>query len=192
MRFQCFKKARLVIRLFHSSVYTSPSKVGIPIDNAGTYVTASRIPSNTAEYGSNVFVTCSMVILLIPQDTNNTEPTGGVILPIHMLNINITPNWIEDIPRLSAIGKKIGVKIRIAGVMSINIPTINKMIFIKRRSMYLLSVMDIKPLLIAAGIPEYAMTHDIAEEAEIRNRMIPLVAALFSKIFINNFISMLL
>ena len=52
--------------------------------------------------------------------------------------------------------------------------------------------MDIKPLLIAAGIPEYAMTHDIAEEAEIRNRMIPLVAALFSKIFINNFISMLL
>ena len=109
-----------------------------------------------------------------------------------MLNINITPNWIEDIPRLSAIGKKIGVKIRIAGVMSINIPTINKMIFIKRRSMYLLSVMDIKPLLIAAGIPEYAMTHDIAEEAEIRNRMIPLVAALFSKIFINNFISMLL
>ena len=51
--------------------------------------------------------------------------------------------------------------------------------------------MDIKPLLIAAGIPEYAMTHDIAEEAEIRNRMIPLVAALFSKIFINNFISML-
>ena len=77
-----------------------------------------------------------MVILLIPQDTNNTEPTGGVILPIHMLNINITPNWIEDIPRLSAIGKKIGVKIRIAGVMSINIPTINKMIFIKRRSMY--------------------------------------------------------
>ena len=161
----------MVIRLFHSSVYTSPSKVGIPIDNAGTYVTASRIPSNTAKYGSNVFVTCSMVILLIPQDTNNTEPTGGVILPIHMLNINITPNWIEDIPRLSAIGKKIGVKIRIAGVMSINIPTINKMIFIKRRSMYLLSVMDIKPLLIAAGIPEYAMTHDIAEEAEIRNRM---------------------
>ena len=63
--------------------------------------------------------------------------------------------------------------------MSINIPTINKMIFIKRRSMYLFSVMDIKPLLIAAGIPEYAMTHDIAEEAEIRNRMIPLVCVLY-------------
>ena len=115
-----------------------------------------KIPSNTAKYGSSVFVTCSIVILLIPQDTNNTEPTGGVILPIHMLKISITPNWIADIPRLSAIGRKIGVKIRIAGVISINIPITSRIMFIRRSRIYLLSVIAISPLLIAAGIPVLA------------------------------------
>ena len=34
----------------------------------------------------------------------------------------------------------------------------------------------------AAGIPEYAITKDIAEEAEIRNRIMPLVQALLTRI----------
>ena len=114
------------------------------------------------------------------------------MLPIHMLKISITPNWIADIPRLSAIGRKIGVKIRIAGVISINIPITSRIMFIRRSRIYLLSVIAISPLLIAAGIPEYAITHDIADDAEIKNRMIPLVAALFSKIFIKDFILILL
>ena len=40
------------------------------------------------------------------------------MFPRHILKISITPNWISVIPRLCAIGRKIGVKIRIAGVMS--------------------------------------------------------------------------
>ena len=47
--------------------------------------------------------------------------------------------------------------------------------------------MDMIALLMAAGIPVYAITHDIADDAEIRNRMIPLVAALLSRIFIKLF-----
>ena len=45
-------------------------------------------------------------------------------------------------PRLWAKGRKIGVKIRIAGVMSINIPTTIKIIFIRRRITYLFVEMD--------------------------------------------------
>ena len=128
-----------------------------------------------------------MLILLIPQPTNNTDPTGGVMLPRHILKISITPNWILDIPRLSAMGRKIGVKIRIAGVMSINIPTISKITFISRKITYGFSETDMIAVLMAAGIPEYAITKDMAEEAEIRNRIMPLVHALFTKIFIKDF-----
>ena len=58
------------------------------------------------------------------------------MFPRHILKISITPNWISVMPRLWAIGRKIGVKIRIAGVMSINIPTNNKKILTKSNNMY--------------------------------------------------------
>ena len=116
-------------------------------------------------------VTCSMLILLIPQPTNSTEPTGGVMFPRHMLKISMTPNWMSVIPRLCAIGRKIGVKIRIAGVISMNMPTIRRITFISRSTTYLLEETAMIAELIAAGIPEYAITKDMAEEAEIRNRM---------------------
>ena len=114
------------------------------------------------------------------------------MFPIHMLKINITPNCTSDIPRLCAIGRKIGVKIKIAGVISINIPTTNKMIFIKKKITYLLEEIVISAELIAAGIPEYAITKDIAVEAEIKNKITPLVQALLNKICIKDFIVMLL
>lgn len=133
-----------------------------------------------------------MLILLMPQPTNSTEPTGGVMFPKHMLKISITPNWMLDIPRLSAIGRKIGVKIRIAGVISINIPTTIRIMFISRKITYLLVDTDIMAELMAAGIPEYAITKDMAEEAEIKNRIMPLVQALFTRIFIKDFMVRLL
>ena len=136
-------------------------------------------------------VTSSILILLIPQPTNRTEPTGGVMFPRHMLKISITPNWISLIPRLCAIGRKIGVKIRIAGVISMNMPTTFRITFIWKKITYLLVEMDIIPLEIAAGIPEYAITKDMAEEAEIRNKMMPLVQALLTKIFMKDFTVML-
>ena len=132
-----------------------------------------------------------MLILLIPQPTKRTDPTGGVIFPIHILKISITPNWISLIPRLCAIGRKIGVKIRIAGVISMNMPTTIRITFIRKKITYLLVEMDMIPLEIAAGIPEYAITKDIAEEAEIRNRIMPLVQALLTKIFMKDFTVML-
>ena len=96
------------------------------------------------------------------------------------------------IPKLWAIGRKIGVKIRIAGVISINIPTTIRIMFISNRITYLLVEMDMMPSLMAAGIPEYAMTKDMAEEADIRNRMMPLVHELLTRIFMKDFMVRLL
>lgn len=127
--------------------------------------------------------------MLIPQPTNRTEPTGGVMFPRHILKISITPNWISVIPRLCAIGRKIGVKIRIAGVMSMNIPTTMRMMFISRKITYLFVEMDMRPVEMAAGIPEYAMTKDMAEDAEIKNRMIPLGAGTVYQDFCKGFYS---
>lgn len=44
------------------------------------------------------------------------------------------PNCIGLMPNAVHIGSKIGVKIRIAGVTSINVPTTSNSTFIKRRS----------------------------------------------------------
>ena len=70
-----------------------------------------------------------------------------------------------------------------------NMPTTIRITFIRKKITYLLVEMDIIPLEIAAGIPEYAITKDMAEEAEIRNRMMPLVQALLTKIFMKRFYS---
>ena len=110
---------------------------------------------------------------------------------MHMLKISMTPNWISDMPRLCAIGRKIGVKIRMAGVISINMPTTRRMMFIRKKMIYLFVDTDRSALLMTAGIPEYAMTKDIAEEAEIRNRMMPLVHALLTRIFMKELTVML-
>ena len=106
------------------------------------------------KYGSNMAETRSIDILVIPQPTNNTDPTGGVIEPIHMLKIKTTPKCTGSIPKDTQIGKKIGVKIKIAGVISKNIPITNKMILIKKKITYLLSEIANKASAIALGMPE--------------------------------------
>ena len=58
-------------------------------------------------------------------------------------------------------------------LISINIPITSRITFISSRITYLLEETDIIAVLMAAGIPEYAITKDIAEEAEIRNRIMP-------------------
>ena len=67
-----------------------------------------------------------------------------------------------------------------------NIPITRRITFISKKITTLLVEMDIIPELMAAGIPEYAITNDIAEDAEIRNRIIPLVHALFTRILIKD------
>ena len=57
--------------------------------------------------------------------TNRLTPIGGVTNPIARLTTIMIPKWIEFMPTAVTIGRRIGVRIRIAGVVSITIPTIN-------------------------------------------------------------------
>lgn len=80
------------------------------------YVTDKSTIIIAAKYGSNDFITPSIVVLAILQPVNNIVPTGGVIAPIQRLKQIIIPKCIGVIPKPVHIGMKIGVNINIAGV----------------------------------------------------------------------------
>ena len=129
-------------------------RLGTPRESPGTKVTRRSITISTRKYGISFGVTSSIDTCPILHPTKSTEPTGGVIFPRHILKINITPNWMSLMPKLCAIGRKIGVKIKIAGVMSMNIPMISRITFIRMKMTYLFVDTESSALLIAAGIPE--------------------------------------
>jgi len=80
-------------------------------------------------------MTRAMLVPAIPHPMNKTLPTGGVHNPMLRFNTMMIPKWIGLTPRCITTGKKIGVKIRTAGVMSINVPTIsNTRLIINRMS----------------------------------------------------------
>ena len=70
--------------------------------------------------------------------TNRLTPIGGVIKPMARFTTMMTPNWIGFTPMFVAIGNRIGVRIRIAGVVSMTIPTMSRNAFIMNRIIILL------------------------------------------------------
>src|SRR5690606_1363115 len=98
--------------------------------------------------GSKGRKTFAMVVLATPTPINSTEPTGGVQTPIQRLVTMIIPKWMGSIPKDTTTGRKIGVKISTAGVISINNPTnkSNRLMMIKTTN--LLSLRVNKALLI--------------------------------------------
>ena len=58
--------------------------------------------------------------------TNKHIPIGGVIKPIIKLKITMMPKWIGSIPKLIAIGCKIGIRISMAAMPSRNRPMHSK------------------------------------------------------------------
>ena len=96
----------------------------------GNIVTKNNV-AIIARYKGNIgFKILPILTLPILQPTKSTLPTGGVHKPIDKFKIIIIPKCKGDIPKDSATGKNIGVKISTAGVMSIKLPTINNVILI--------------------------------------------------------------
>ena len=89
--------------------------------------------------GISSFTTSSILTLAIPHPINKTLPTGGVQIPIHRFDTNIIPKCTGFNPSFVAIGKNIGVNIKIVGVKSINVPVISKITFINNKIIILLS-----------------------------------------------------
>ena len=79
----------------------------------------------------NIF---SMLNPVIMAHTFKQFPTGGVHAPTAKPITKITPNSIGEIPMLTILGRKTGVKSKMAGLTSINVPDI-KIIIAKNRSM---------------------------------------------------------
>ena len=156
-------------------------------DSCGIKVMSSRQTAMAIIIGQIRLTMDSMGSPLMAAAMNRLEPKGGVQKPMARATVITTPKWMGSIPMEVTMGRKMGVKIKIAGVISINIPTTIRITFISRNTTYLLVEIDIIPALIAAGIPEYAITKDMAEEAEIKNKIMPLVHALLTKIFIKDF-----
>ena len=83
--------------------------------------------------GNKRLVASSIDTLLTEHPTKSAAPTGGVVMPTQRLNIMMMPKCTGEIPSSVAIGKKMGVKINSAGVKSINMPTMSRIMFISNK-----------------------------------------------------------
>jgi hypothetical protein len=79
-------------------------------------------------------------------------------------------------------GRKIGVKIKTAGVMSIKIPTTRRMILIRISITHLLSLTVSINSLIICGISSADMTHDILMDVPISKSTTAVVSEDLTKI----------
>ena len=71
---------------------------------------------------------------------NRQTPTGGVQRPRTRFITTMTPNWMESTPTEVASCKSTGKRIRMAAMVSMNMPTKIRKMFMSRRRTYLLSV----------------------------------------------------
>ena len=101
----------------------------------GKYV--ARIKTNNIIESGNInFLETSIIDLsAIELATNKVIPYGGVIIPIDKFNIMIKPKCRGSTPNAIATGISTGTSIRIAEILSINIPisNSNKLTFTKNQ-----------------------------------------------------------
>ena len=104
------------------------------------------------------------------------------MVPIHRLNIIMMPKCTVFIPKAWQMGRKIGVKIRQAGVISMNVPIIRSRILMIKRITYRLLLIPSMASDTAEGMPVNAMTQLMMLDTPIRKMMIPVISALSRKI----------
>ena len=76
------------------------SNSGSQVVSGGQSVIASSTNSSGTSQGMIARLIASNEIPAIFEVTNNTTPTGGVIVPIIRLSTKISPNWMGSIPKL--------------------------------------------------------------------------------------------
>src|SRR5699024_730908 len=106
------------------------------------YIRSYSLKKNSDNCGTNVMINTLTIIIMINgiiartkgsnvvlptrAPTNSDTPTGGVINPIAKLATMMIPKWVGSIPIDVTTGSKIGVKITIAAIASMKVPTISK------------------------------------------------------------------
>ena len=130
----------------------NPNNLGSTSEISGTYVQINRTIIIAAKNGRMCRITLVTVVCAIPQPRKRHVPTGGVHRPMHRFIIMIMPKWRGSIPRLLTTGRKIGVKIKTAGVISIKVPTARRMRFIISSIITLLAVSPSRKALMFCGM----------------------------------------
>src|SRR3954471_9779 len=131
--------------------------------------------------GHTPLMISSMLIRLTPQTTFSTTPTGGVIRPIALLMMNNTPKYTGSMRAVLMIGIRIGVRIRMVGVMSSAVPTITTTTMIANISSVLLPMKGCSRLTICADISETVISQDDTSAAATRNITMLVVTAAETK-----------
>lgn len=164
-----------------SSTY-SPNKLGIHNEIPSKKVTKNKTKIIAIKKGTNGLMTFETEIFATPAPTKRMVPTGGVHKPIQRFNTMIIPKWTGSIPKVETTGKKMGVKIKTAGVISIKVPTTNSVILINKKIRNgLLTVSNKKPV-INWGMLSKENNHDMVIDVQIKNMTIAVVLALFNNI----------
>ena len=132
---------------------------------AGIKVISAREKIIIPKKGSIFLVTLAMVVFPTPQPMKRQVPTGGVQRPMERFAIIVIPKCTGCIPKEVTTGKKIGVKIKIAGVMSIKVPTPSNIRLIVKRIRIGFSDSPSKSVLTVWGIFAMVMIQLIAELA---------------------------
>src|SRR5699024_3982111 len=109
----------------------------------------------------------------------STEPTGGVQSPMQRLRIMMIPKCTGSMPISVTMGRKIGVKISTAGVISIKVPTKRSIRFISNNITMGLLLTPKMEVLMVCGMFSNDITHDMAMEVPISNKTIADVLTAF-------------
>src|SRR3954467_4246328 len=127
--------------------------------------------------GQTPLMTSSMLILETPQTTFSTTPTGGVIRPIALLMMNSTPKYTGSMPAVLMIGIRIGVRMRMVGVISSAVPTITTTIMIANIRSVLLPMKGFSKSTTWVEISDTVISQDDTSAAATRNITMLVVSA---------------
>lgn len=115
-----------------------PIALGIHKEISGINVTKANAISNAAIHGRSALTSFCTGTSPILDITNKTRPKGGERTPIIRFNTMMIPNCTKFTPKAAKSGIRIGVKIVMADVVSINIPTTKRKILTMINSSVLL------------------------------------------------------
>src|SRR4051794_18331973 len=127
--------------------------------------------------GQTPLMISSMLIRLTPQTTFSTTPTGGVIRPMALLMMNNTPKYTGSMPAVLMIGIRMGVRIRIVGVMSSAVPTITTTTMMANINNVLLPMKGFSKSTTWAEISDTVISQDDTRAAATRNMTMLVVNA---------------
>ncbi len=119
-----------------------------------------------AKNGNKGFITWVTDTFATPLPTKSKVPTSGVQIPMHRFNTITIPKCTGSIPKVVTTGKNIGVNINTAGVMSIKVPTMSRIMLMAKKMANLLSSCSNKNVLIISGIPSKENNQDMAMEVQ--------------------------